>query len=66
MSPETQAVSDELSERLEAWVKAHCPWAFDDPAFLPALVVFVETEVRTELARVCWKRLRLVSKPCRS
>jgi len=64
MSPETQVLGHERKERLEAWMKAHCPCAFNDPGFLPALMAIVEAEVRMELAGACWKRLRLLSAPC--
>lgn len=66
MPSEAQILSHERIERLEAWVKAHCPCALDDPGFLPALVVIVDAEIRTEFARVCWKHLRLLSEPCQS
>lgn len=58
-------ISGEALERLHVWVLAHCPNALEDPEFLPGLVVILEEEVRKELARACWKRLRLLSEPCR-
>jgi hypothetical protein len=58
-------ISQEAFERLHVWCLAHCPAALEDPDFLAGLMVIVEEEVRTELARACWKRLRLISEPCR-
>jgi hypothetical protein len=59
-------VSGEAVERLEVWIAEHCPGALDDPQFLPGLIVVIAEEVRQELHRVCWMRLRQLREPCGS
>ena len=56
--PAEPALSDECVERFEAWVRAHCPCAFDDPKleFFRGLLFICEEEV---LAAVARERARL-------
>ena len=57
---QTQRLTYECIERLEAWVRAHCPCAFDDPQreFLRGLMFICEDEVHGALER---ERARLMN-----
>jgi hypothetical protein len=59
MTGEQRALSYECVERFEAWVRAHCPCAFDDPKqeFFRGLLFICEEEV---LAAVARERARLL------
>lgn len=53
MPVETGVLSYECIERFEAWVRAYCPCAFDDPGreFYRGLLFICEEEVTRALGR---------------
>lgn len=62
-----RTLSHECVERFEAWVRAHCPCAFDDPKreFFRGLLFICEEEVLAAASRERERLQQLMAKPGR-
>ena len=58
-------LSYECREKMEAWLRAHCPCAFDDPSreFLRGLMVICQEESSRAVAKERSRSVRDLTKP---
>jgi hypothetical protein len=58
-------LSYECREQMEAWLRAHCPCAFDDPSreFYKGLLTICQLESERAVARERSRAVRNITKP---